>query len=90
MMSNLPDKIKDTYLSKEDSRTCGRFFKLLLRFLLLTFGGAAFIQIAGSLSLFYFYELTDLICAILYVAAVFACILIDKGKAPAASDSSPQ
>ena len=90
MMSNLPDKIKSTYVSEEASRTCSRFFKLLLRFLLLTFGGAAFVQIAGSLSLFYFHELTDLICAVLYVTAVFACILIDKGKAPAASDNPPQ
>lgn len=61
-MSNLPGKITDTYFSKEEQHTYSRFFKLLLRFLLVTFGGAAFIQIAGSFSLFYFGEFTDLVC----------------------------
>ena len=76
-MSNLPGKITDTY-----------FFKLLLHFLLVTFGGAAFIQIAGSFSLFYFGEFTDLVCAILYAHAIFTCIL--TGKAPASNDNTPQ
>ena len=39
-MSNLPGKITDTYFSKEEQHTYSRFFKLLLRFLLVTFGGA--------------------------------------------------
>ncbi len=54
----------------------------------MTFGGAAFIQIAGSFSLFYFGEFTDLVCAILYAAAIFTCIL--TGKAPASNDNTPQ
>ena len=81
-MSNLPGKIMDTYFSKEEQHTYSRFFKLLLRFLLVTFGGAAFIQIVGSFSLFYFGEFTDLVCAIL------TCIL--TGKAPASNDNTPQ
>ena len=87
-MSNLPGKITDTYFSKEEQHTYSCFFKLLLRFLLVTFGGAAFIQIAGSFSLFYFGEFTDLVCAILYAAAIFTCIL--TGKAPASNDNTPQ
>ena len=87
-MSNLPGKITDTYFSKEEQHTYSHFFKLLLRFLLVTFGGAAFIQIAGSFSLFYFGEFTDLVCAILYAAAIFTCIL--TGKAPASNDNTPQ
>ena len=51
----------------------------------MTFGGAAFIQIAGSFSLFYFGEFTYLVCAILYATAIFTCILTGKGK-----PSSPQ
>lgn len=43
-MSNLTSKITDTYFPKDEQH----FFKLFLRFLLVTFGGAAFIQIAGS------------------------------------------
>ena len=58
-MSNLTSKITDTYFPKDEQH----FFKLFLRFLLVTFGGAAFIQIAGSFSLFYFGEFTDLVCA---------------------------
>ena len=57
-MSNLTSKITDTYFPKDEQH----FFKLFLRFLLVTFGGAAFIQIAGSFSLFYFGEFTDLVC----------------------------
>ena len=53
---------------------------LFLRFLLVTLGGAAFIQIAGSFSLFYFGEFTDLVCAILYATAIFTCILTGKSK----------
>lgn len=56
-MSNLTSKITDTYFPKDEQH----FFKLFLRFLLVTFGGAAFIQIAGSFSLFYFGEFTDLV-----------------------------
>lgn len=66
-MSNLTSKITDTYFPKDEQH----FFKLFLRFLLVTFGGAAFIQIAGSFSLFYFGEFTDLVCAILYAARHF-------------------
>ena len=80
-MSNLPSKITDTYLSKDEQH----FFKLSLRFLLVTLGGAAFIQIAGSFSLFYFSKFTDLVCAILYATAIFTCILTGKNK-----PSSPQ
>ena len=65
-MSNLTSKITDTYFPKDEQH----FFKLFLRFLLVTFGGAAFIQIAGSFSLFYFGEFTDLVCAILYATAI--------------------
>ena len=39
-MSNLTSKITDTYFPKDEQH----FFKLFLRFLLVTFGGAAFIQ----------------------------------------------
>lgn len=52
-MSNLPGKIADTYFSKEEQHTYSRFFKLLLRFLLVAFGGAAIIRIIGILSLFF-------------------------------------
>ena len=87
-MSNLPGKITDTYFSKEEQHTYSRFFKLLLRFLLVTFGGAAFIQIAGSFSLFYFGEFTDLVCAILYATTIFTCILTGKSK-PSSSKGDP-
>ena len=44
-MSNLPGKITDTYFSTEEQHTYSRFFKLhSASFLLVTFGGAAFIQ----------------------------------------------
>lgn len=75
-MSNLTSKITDTYFPKDEQY----FFKFFLRFLLVTFGGAAFIQIAGSFSLFYFGEFTDLVCAILYATAIFTCILTGKSK----------
>nr|DAV55726.1 MAG TPA: cytochrome c oxidase subunit IV [Caudoviricetes sp.] len=52
-MSNLPGKITDTYFSREEQHTYSRFFKLLLRFLLLAFGCAAIIRIIGILSLFF-------------------------------------
>ena len=52
-MSTLPGKITDTYFSKEEQHTYSRFFKLLLRFLLLAFGCAAIIRIIGILSLFF-------------------------------------
>ena len=61
---------------------------IFLRFLLVTFGGAAFIQIAGSFSLFYFGEFTDLVCAILYAAAIFTCILTGKSR-PSSSKGDP-
>ena len=83
-MSNLTSKITDTYFPKDEQH----FFKLFLRFLLVAFGGAAFIQIAGSFSPFYFGEFTDLVCAILYATAIFTCIL--TGKAPASNDNTPQ
>ena len=83
-MSNLPSKITDTYLSKGEQH----FFKLFLRFLLVTLGGAAFIQIAGSFSLFYFGEFTDLVCAILYATAIFTCILTSKGRPSSPKDDS--
>lgn len=38
-MSNLTSKITDTYFPKDEQH----FFKLFLRFLLVTFGGAAFV-----------------------------------------------
>ena len=48
-MSNLTSKITDTYFPKDGQH----FFKFFLRFLLVTFGGAAFIRIIGILSLFF-------------------------------------
>mgnify|MGYP004567655179 CR=1 FL=1 len=83
-MSNLTSKITDTYFPKDEQH----FFKLFLRFLLVTFGGAAFIQIAGSFSLFYFGEFTDLVCAILYATAIFACILTAEGKPSSPKDDT--
>ena len=83
-MSNLPSKITNTYLSKDEQH----FFKLFLRCLLVTLGGATFIQIAGSFSLFYFSEFTDLICAILYATAIFTCILTGKSKPSSPKDDS--
>lgn len=83
-MSNLTSKITDTYFPKDEQH----FFKLFLRFLLVTFGGASFIQIAGSFSLFYFGEFTDLVCAILYAAAIFTCILTGKSR-PSSSKGDP-
>lgn len=83
-MSNLTSKITDTYFSKGEQH----FFKLFLRFLLVTFGGAAFIQIAGSFFLFYFGEFTDLVCAILYATAIFTCILTAEGKPSSPKDDT--
>ena len=83
-MSNLTSKITDTYFPKGEQH----FFKLFLRFLLVTFGGAAFIQIAGSFSLFYFGEFTDLVCAILYAAFVLTCILTAEGKPSSPKDDT--
>ena len=83
-MSNLPGKITDSHLSAEEPLT----FRRCLRFILVTFGGAAFIQIAGSFSLFYFGEFTDLVCAILYAAAIFPCILTGKSR-PSSSKGDP-
>ena len=83
-MSNLTSKITDTYFPKDEQH----FFKLFLRFLLVTFGGAAFIQIAGSFSLFYIGEFTDLVCAILYATAIFACILTAEGKPSSPKDDT--
>ena len=83
-MSNLPGKITDTYFPKDEQH----FFKLFLCFLLVTFGGAAFIQIAGSFSLFYFGEFTDLVCAILYATAIFTCILTAEGKPSSPKDDT--
>ena len=83
-MSNLTSKITDTYFPKDEQH----FFKLFLRFLLVTFGGAAFIQIAGSFSLFYFGEFTDLVCAILYAAFVLTCILTAEGKPSSPKDDT--
>lgn len=83
-MSNLTSKITDTYFPKDEQH----FFKLFLCFLLVTFGGAAFIQIAGSFSLFYFGEFTDLVCAILYATAIFTCILTAEGKPSSPKDDT--
>ena len=83
-MSNPTSKITDTYFPKGEQH----FFKLFLRFLLVTFGGAAFIQIAGSFSLFYFGEFTDLVCAILYAAFVLTCILTAEGKPSSPKDDT--
>ena len=83
-MSNLTSKITDTYFPKDEQH----FFKLFLCFLLVAFGGAAFIQIAGSFSLFYFGEFTDLVCAILYATAIFACILTAEGKPSSPKDDT--
>ena len=54
----------------------------------MTFGGAAFIQIAGSFSLFYFGEFTYLVCAILYATAIFTCILTGKSKPSSPKDDT--
>lgn len=78
-MSNLPGKITDPHLSAEEPLTFRRCLRFILQALLVTFGGAAFIQIVGSFSLFYFGEFTDLVCAILYATFILTCILTAEG-----------
>lgn len=87
-MSNLPGKITDPHLSAEEPLTFRRCLRFILQALLLAFGCAAFIQIAGSFSLFYFGKFTDLVCAILYATAIFTCILTGKSK-PSSSKGDP-
>ena len=78
-MSNLTSKITDTYFPRKNS-ILQPLFQASSALPAGDLRRRSLHPNRRKLSLFYFGEFTDLVCAILYAAAIFTCILTGEGR----------